>query len=279
MVRPKDLNPYLSPRTFYGAELRRLREDAELSQDALGKRAFCSGTYIGQFEVADRRPQLDMSKLFDEIFGTGEHMQRLCRLAHESEKGHADYYAGVAELEKHAATISVAIQMLVPGPLQTEDYARALVRSAHPCDPGEAVEERVTARLDRQRMLEDPTAPELWFTIHEAALRLPMGGPALMRQQLDRVLELGHDHHRVVVQVMPFSAGPHPFLHSTAVLMTFQDAPPTYYTESDYSGQLIEEPALVTRYFRAYDHLRAAALSPKASLALIESTAKELWTP
>ncbi|MDT0318305.1 helix-turn-helix domain-containing protein [Streptomyces millisiae] len=277
MVHPKELNPYLSPRAFYGGELRRLREGAGFSQDVLGKRVFCSGTYIGQFETAERRPQLEMSKLFDEIFGTGEHFQRLCKLVHECEKGHAHYYAAVIELTKNAQTICESTQLLVPGTLQTEDYARALVRAAHPYDPDEAVEKRVKARLDRQRMLEDPTAPELWFTIHEAAFRLPMGGPELMRRQLDRLLELGHDHHRVVLQVMPFSAGPHPFLHGSAALMTFPDAPPTYYAESDYSGQLIEEPALVTQYFRAYDHLRAAALSPKASLALIGNIANDLW--
>ncbi|GAB2893519.1 helix-turn-helix domain-containing protein [Streptomyces mayteni] len=278
MVRPKDLNPYLSPRTFYGAELRRLREDADLSQDALGERAFCSGTYIGQFETAERRPQLDMSKLFDDIFGTGEHLQRLCKLAHEAEK-HPDYFATAAELEKHAETFCEFTGMHIPGLLQTEEYARTLTRSSHPFAPQEEVEKRVTARTERQRILNDPTAPELWFIVHEAALRLPMDGPELMRAQLDRLAALGRDHHRVMLQVLPFSAGPHPLLYNTVILMTFADSPSVTYTEGAYSGQLIEEPALVARYFKAYDHLRAIALPPETSLALIESLAKDLWTP
>ncbi|MFD5318441.1 helix-turn-helix transcriptional regulator [Streptomyces sp. NPDC127098] len=279
MVRPKDLNPYLSPRAFYGAELRRLREEAELSQDALGERAFCSGTYIGQFETAERRPQMDMSKLFDEIFGTGEHLQRLCRLAHEAEK-HPDYYATVAELEKHAETYSIFTQLHLPGLVQTEEYIRALTRSAHPFATAEEIEKRVSGRVDQQKMiLSDATAPELWFTVHEAALRLPMGGPELMRRQLDRIVALGRDHHRVLLQVMPFSAGPNPLIHGTVVLLTFPDAPPVAYTEGSFSGQLIEEPTLVAQYFRAYDHLRAIALPPGPSLKLIESVAKDLWTP
>ena len=118
MTQPKALDPYTSPRTFYGAELRRLREQSGLTQDQLGERVFCSGTYIGQFESAVRRPQGDVSKLFDEVMGSDKHLQRLCRLARQSK--HPDYFADAAELEKLATTISEYAPMLVPGLLQTE---------------------------------------------------------------------------------------------------------------------------------------------------------------
>ncbi|WP_455352221.1 Scr1 family TA system antitoxin-like transcriptional regulator [Streptomyces sp. SYSU K217416] len=159
MTQPRNTDPYTDPRAFYGSELRRLREAGGLSQDQLGERVFCSGTYIGQLESATRRPQLDLSRLFDEVPGTGEHLQRLCRLARKSKV--ADYFADAAELEQQAKTISEYAPVLVPGLLQTEAYARAITRTATPFAPQESVEERVRARLDRQRILDDPAHPVL----------------------------------------------------------------------------------------------------------------------
>lgn len=122
MTEPRNTDPYTDPRAFYGSELRRLREAARLSQEQVGERVFCSATYIGQFENATRRPQLEMSKQLDEVLGSGEHLQRLCRLARTSKV--ADYFADAAELERLAKTICEYAPVLVPGLLQTETYAR-----------------------------------------------------------------------------------------------------------------------------------------------------------
>ncbi|MFB7212175.1 multiprotein-bridging factor 1 family protein [Streptomyces sp. NPDC056255] len=103
MPQPKDLDPYADARSFYGSELRRLREAAGMSQTELGDRVFCSGTYIGLFEMAERRPQEDMSRAFDELLGSGKHLQRLCRLARKSKV--AGYFADAAELEKRTRSI------------------------------------------------------------------------------------------------------------------------------------------------------------------------------
>jgi transcriptional regulator with XRE-family HTH domain len=140
-------DPYTSPRTFYGSELRREREQADYSQEQLGEKVFCSGTYIGLFEAGKRRPQPDLSRLFDQIFGSGQHFQRLCHLARKSK--HADYFADAAELEKEAKTISEYAPMLVPGLLQTEGYARALVNAAQRFEPQETIDELVRARIER----------------------------------------------------------------------------------------------------------------------------------
>jgi transcriptional regulator with XRE-family HTH domain len=276
MTQPKHLDPYTSPRAFYGAELRRLREAAGLSQEQLGERVFCSGTYVGQFESATRRPQPEVSKLFDDVLGSGKHFQRLCELARRSK--HPEYFADAAELEKLAKTISEYAPMLVPGLLQTEAYARALTRATLPLTPQEEVEEHVRARIDRQRLLSEPTAPYLWAMLHETVLRVPMGGPSVMREQLLHIADLGRSH-RVLVQVLPFAAAADASMHGMASMMVFDDAPPVVYTEDAITGRLIDEPALVERYETSYDLVRAAALSPKASLALIESAAKDCTTP
>ncbi|MEL5953301.1 helix-turn-helix transcriptional regulator [Streptomyces sp. CLV115] len=84
MPQPKDLDPYADARSFCGSEPRRLREAAKMSRTGLGDRVFCSGTYIGLFEMAERSPQQDMSRAFDELLGSGKHLQRLCRLARKS---------------------------------------------------------------------------------------------------------------------------------------------------------------------------------------------------
>ncbi|MEU5659653.1 Scr1 family TA system antitoxin-like transcriptional regulator [Streptomyces sp. NPDC047737] len=128
MPLPKNLDPYANPRAFYGAELRRLREAAGLSQNELGEQAFCSGTYIGLFEAAERRPQVDLSRKFDELLLSGEHLQRLSLLARQSKV--ADYFADAAELERRATSICEYAPMLVPGVLQTRDYARAVTRGS-----------------------------------------------------------------------------------------------------------------------------------------------------
>lgn len=277
MTQPKNLDPFTSPKTFYGAELRRHREDAGLSQDQLGERVFCSGTYIGQFESAMRRPQMDFSKQFDEIFHSGQHFQRLCRLAHEAER-HPEYYADAAELEKLAKTICEYSPMLVPGFLQTEAYARALSRAARPLASKEEIEGDVHTRMERANRLLAPTGPKLWAILHEAALRITVGSAQVMREQLEHIADVARAGH-ALVQVHPNAASPHHFMMGTVLLMAFADAPPVVYSEGAHTGQLIDNPALVERNQESYDLARAAALSPEASLTLIASATKEYKTP
>lgn len=272
MPGAKDLNPYTSPRSFYGAELRRLREEAGLSQEQLGERVFCSGAYIGLFEAATRRPQAEMSRLLDGVLGSGEHFQRLCRLAQGSH--HAPYFADAVELEQRAASICEYAPLLVPGLLQTEAYARAITRAARPLDDQEVIDGYVHARMARQRILDGSTRPLLWAVLHEAVLRVPVGGPAVMAEQL-RHLAWAVRERRGMVQVLTFTAAADAFISGMESIMTFEDAAPVVYTEGAGLGQLVEELAVVEKCRRSYDLVRAAALSPRASLALLDSVAEE----
>ncbi|WP_406422675.1 helix-turn-helix transcriptional regulator [Streptomyces sp. NBC_00873] len=273
MPQPKELDPYTNPRAFYGSELRRLREAAGLSQEQLGERVFCSGSYIGQFESANRRPQIDMSRVFDQLFGSGEHLERLCRLAGKSKV--ADYFADAAELEQRATAINEFAPMVIPGMLQTPVYARALTKSVQRYAPNDVVEQHVNTRMERAQLLTGSDQPLFWAILHEASLRVPLGGPVAMHDQLMHLVEMARTHPHIVLQVLPFSAGAHPFLNTMVSLMQFADAPPVVYTEGSYTGQLVDEPALVADFQSSYDLARAVALSPETSLALIESAAKE----
>ncbi|WP_328677900.1 helix-turn-helix transcriptional regulator [Streptomyces sp. NBC_00322] len=258
---------------FFGAELKRLREEAGITQAALGASVFVSGGYIGQFEQAIRKPQLDVAQRIDETLQTGGFFGRMCRKLIKEER-YADYFAHVAELERLATKICDYAPAVVPGLLQTADYARAVYVASNPLATEEYIEDMVRARMDRAPVLKDATRPVYWAILHETALRIPVGGPDAMAQQLDHLAAMVREH-KALVQVLPFAAGPHPAMGKMLTLMEFDDAPPTVYTEGVLSGNLLDDPAVVKRTQSHYDLLRAVALSPEASLALIESAAED----
>ncbi|WP_138909746.1 helix-turn-helix domain-containing protein [Streptomyces chryseus] len=262
---------------FFGSELRRRREAVPLTQQQLGDRVYVSGTYIGLIEAAVRKPQLDLARRIDSELGTDGLLARMCKELIDNSP-HAAYFADAAELEAEAVAISEYAPTLVPGLLQTEEYVRALMAPAAALLlDSTLVESRVRARTDRAALLDNPTTPVLWAVLHETVLRVPVGGETLMARQLTHIARLVHDE-RILAQVLPFSAKAHAASGSMFALMTFAAAPPVAYSEGQYSGQLLDTPAMVAKYQLSYDLIRAAALSPEASLALIESVAEDYRT-
>ncbi|MFF8169982.1 helix-turn-helix domain-containing protein [Streptomyces chartreusis] len=258
---------------FFGAELKRRRENAGITQVELGSRVFVSGGYIGQFEQAIRKPQLDVAQRIDESLQTDGIFERMWRQL-INDKRYADYFAEVVQLERQATKICEFAPSVVPGLLQTSVYAEAITLAANPFVTDEYIREKVTARLERAGILKDATRPEYWVVLHENALRIPVGGPAAMAEQLDHIARLMRKR-TVWVMVVPYTAGAHASMTGDLRLMEFEDAPPVAYTETSFSGTLLDDPAVVKRAHRAYDLLRGAAVSPSASLALIESTAED----
>ncbi|MFH9600119.1 Scr1 family TA system antitoxin-like transcriptional regulator [Streptomyces rochei] len=258
---------------FFGTELKRRREDAGITQVELGARVFVSGGYIGQFEQAIRKPQLDVAQRIDEALQTDGIFERLCRKLIDDPR-YADYFTPVVELERLATRICEFAPTVVPGLLQTKAYARMVTIAANPFKPDSYVDEIVTARLERSLILDDATRPEYWVTLHENVLRIPVGGPQAMAEQLEQVARLIRER-AAVVTVLPYRAGAHAAMGGMLKLMSFEDAPPVAYTETEYSGTLIDAPAVVAHTQRTYDLLRVAALSPEVSLALIDSAAED----
>ncbi|MGA5321126.1 helix-turn-helix domain-containing protein [Streptomyces seoulensis] len=258
---------------FFGTELKRRREEAGLTQTELGAKVFVSGGYIGQFEQAIRKPQLDVAQRIDEVLQTDGIFERLCRKLIDDPR-YADYFAQVVELERLATLICEFAPTVVPGLLQTKEYARAVTIAANPFQADEHVDEIVTARLERSLILSDATRPEYWVALHENVLRIPVGGPPAMARQLDHIAGLMRDR-TAIVTVLPHKAGAHAAMNGDLRLMEFEDAPPVAYTETSFSGTLVDVPAVVKRAQRAYDLLRVATLSPEVSLTLIESAAED----
>ena len=272
MAGQKDLDPSSSPRALLGAELRHAREKAGLSQDELGQRLFVSGSFIGQLEAGTRRMLPEYARMLDVELGTGDFFTRNCGAAAKSK--YAEHFAEAAEAEATATEIREYAPLLIPGLLQTAAYARAVSRAYEPTAPDEAIEELVTARMERTRILDDPTQPLLWAIVDEAALHRVTGGPKVMAAALSHIVGLIRQS-RAIVQVLPFKAGAHPAMEGSIKLMDFNDAPPLVYLEGVATGRLEDDPTTVRWHRRTYEFLAACALSPQNSLALIEAMAQD----
>ncbi|WP_406200915.1 MULTISPECIES: Scr1 family TA system antitoxin-like transcriptional regulator [unclassified Streptomyces] len=272
MPGPKDLDPFSSPRALLGAELRHAREKKGLSQEALGQKLFVSGTFVGQLEAGTRRLRPDVAPLVDEVLGTNGFFERNCEAANKSR--YPEHFAEAAEAEAQATAIRQYAPLLIPGLLQTPAYAHAVNRAYDPTAPEETIDEWVAGRMERTRLLDHPTTPLLWMVLDEAALRRKTGGQEVMAEALRHVAGLAR-RSRVIVQVLPFSAGAHKAMDGSLKLMDFQDAPPLVYFEGPGTGRLEDDPATVAQLRFTFELLTASSLSPEKSLALIETLAQD----
>ncbi|MFD9728559.1 Scr1 family TA system antitoxin-like transcriptional regulator [Streptomyces sp. NPDC059072] len=277
MAARKDIDGSASVPAFYGKELRWRREAAGLTLQQTVEGSFYGASYLSEIELGQRRMPLDLARHVDRVLDTDGFFERRCEDVRKARSvGHARYAEKVLDAEKVAETIEEWCPTAFPGLLQTAAYARALARAERPLEAREETDVKVNARMARAELFEgDPGTPEYWVILHESLLRLPVVPTERMAEQLDHVTALVR-RNRIVPQIVPWNAGAHPFMSAgTTIIMTFAEAPPLVYTESLHSGVTIDDPALVKRYRRSYDLLRAAALPPEASLAMMEAAAED----
>ncbi|MET8688262.1 helix-turn-helix transcriptional regulator [Streptomyces sp. NPDC004732] len=271
----KDPDASASVPAFYGAELRFKREAAGLTLEGLAAGSFRAVSFLSQIERGERRMPSDLAQHVDDKLQTDGFFQRRCEDARRARQGgHAEYFADVAEMERFAESIEEWAPMLVPGLLQTRAYAENVVRTSLPWLRPDIVEKQVIARLERATLWERVAPPGFWAILNESVIRKPLVPPEQMADQLKRILAVVRSSQGVL-QILPETAAAHPFMMGMSKVMTFPDAPPVVYTEGLHSGQLIDYPALVKDYRRSYDLLRAAALPPEASLAMVEAAAED----
>ncbi|WP_271221548.1 helix-turn-helix domain-containing protein [Streptosporangium carneum] len=261
------------------SELRRLRERAELTMEEVGERLGWSATKVSRIETARVRVALkDTGRLLDLYAVDPAKQAELLDLAKDARKkgwwqAYGDLpteYTTYIGLEAEAASMRSFAPTVLPGILQTEDYARAVIRSALSLSsPGE-IERRVEVRMARQRLLIQETPLRLWTVLDEAVIRRPVGGPAAMRSQLERLLEVA-DLPNLTVQVLPFAIGVHPGTNGAFQIMEFPEpADPDVVFMENFTGSLyVERETDVYRYTLVFDHLRAKALDPDDSRRLI----------
>ncbi|WP_031106389.1 helix-turn-helix domain-containing protein [Streptomyces sp. NRRL S-146] len=255
---------------LFGARVRRLRTAAGLTQAELGDRTHVVSTRITQIERASgAKPTLELARALDAALGAEDLLVELWPYVYR--EAFPDWSRKFMEYAERAVAVRQYAAHVVPGLLQTEDYARAVLSLDALLDSEEQLEERLAARMGRQDRLSSPERPELWVVLDEAVLRRPIGGQAVMRKQLARLLDASVERH-IAVQVLPFDQGGHEAMGGSLTILTLPDGSEMAYTEGADYGQLIEEPVNVGRYKVIYDRLRAAALPPVTSLDMIRTT-------
>ncbi|WP_204286329.1 helix-turn-helix domain-containing protein [Microbispora amethystogenes] len=268
-------------------ELRRLRERKELTLEDAAERLGWSAAKVSRIETArvgitspDLTRMLDLYELANDRRAGLHALARTART-----RGWWDAYAdslpsdysAYIQLEADAAFIRSYDGMIVHGLLQTDEYAREIIRAAlmGMSSPAE-VERRMEVRITRQRLLlRDESPLRFWTVVDEAALTRRVGSEAIMREQYERLLEFA-DRDNVTIQVLPFAKGAHPATAGTFALLEFREThdPNVVYVEGTTSNLYVESDAEIYRYSLAFDHLRAMALDPDESRRLIARLAE-----
>ena len=278
MVR--DHSPTVRRRRL-AAELRRLRDQAQLTIDDVAEKLECSASKISRIETGHVGVTPKDTRELLKLYGVdSDQLEALVQLAREARKKgwwhtYNEVFTGAfVGLEAETSSLRAYQALLIPGLLQTEDYMRAVIRAARPDATDAQVEKRVKARLARQRLLTDPDPPRYWAVIDEAVLCRSVGGPDVMHAQLNWLVARATLPH-VTIQVLPFSAGAHAGMEGPFLILGFpeQADPDVVYVDNTTAGIYLEEPAEILRYTLMFDHLRAAALAPDDTLTRIAAAA------
>ncbi|MFJ2814472.1 Scr1 family TA system antitoxin-like transcriptional regulator [Streptomyces sp. NPDC087294] len=255
----------------YGEWLKERREAAGLTQQQLADLTLMTRSHIAHIEAGRRFPSEEDARRLDMALKTGN---VLATFRPGRDLSTADYFESARVLEQQAVMIREFALSFVPGILQTEGYARAVLNRPFPRVSEEECDTRVNTRLERAKILDDPMTPAVWALLDEAVLRRQIGGPGVMAEQLDHLVRLGKSG-RVQVHVLPFSLGFHPLLSNMVTLMWFEDQPPTAYSEGLHMGKLHETPSVIQDLQHRYAFALGNALPLKESLALLSTTARD----
>jgi transcriptional regulator with XRE-family HTH domain len=257
--------------------LAQLRDAAGLTREAVAEHLDWHPTKLYRIESARSGITLgDIRHLLD-LYGVTDEPQRQALIAlarHARQKGWWTKYDDVfhgsyVELEADASKLQTFELIVVPGLLQTEKYIRALIRGSLIVTD---IERRVAARLERQRLLDRDDPPYLWAVIDEAALTRPVGGPAVMREQIDHLIA-AQERENVTLQVIRTAVGSHPGMNGAFIVMEFPNPDffgPVVHLETATDGLYLEEPEEIGRYTLIFDHLRAIALGPDESVTYMQ---------
>jgi len=261
-----------------GAELRRLREEAGLTIERVAKSMECSDSKISRIENgqvgASPRDVRDMLELYEVPAQQRDALIEIAREARQKGWWHAYRDLSVVPasigLEDTATAMRMYAALVVPGLLQTRDYASAVLRALQPGLDAEELERWVDLRIRRQSLLDRADAPALWAILDEAALRRPVGGARVMAEQLRR-LAAAAKRPNVTLQVLPFGAGEHAGMDGGFTVFGFSRSADSDVVHLDNTtGDLyLENPEEIRRYNEVFEQLRTAALGPAESLAMV----------
>ncbi|MEU8206584.1 helix-turn-helix transcriptional regulator [Streptosporangium sp. NPDC049046] len=272
MPAARDLDPTAGRNQAFGAEVRRLRLEAGLTQEELGRRIGYSSSQIGSVEIGKRPPTTQFLARSEEVFGPG--LGKLWASLSQHKEQAPIWFVPWLEVEEQALSITTSQPLVVPGLLQTAAYAHALLvcerRYSH-----DQIETLVAARLSRQEILTRTNPPRYLVLLDEGVLSRPIGGPEIMGEQLRRLLEVSQLPH-VTIQITPLGAGP--ALSGGIVIAQVPNGHRhTVYLETAAEPVVTSNPEVVAAVTMKMDIIRAESLPNSASVEIIGKMV-EKWT-
>ncbi|GAA3800428.1 helix-turn-helix transcriptional regulator [Sphaerisporangium flaviroseum] len=273
MYAPPEPDPGVKPLVFLGAEMRKRRIRANLTQDRLAEIIQFSQSLVGFIERGERTPSQNFMQRYDDALNAGGELVRLW--AHLTRGASPRWFRDWLEVEQEAHTLHSWEPLVVPGLLQTEDYARVVI-SGEPGIASEQVENAVRARMERQAILSRSTRPMLWVVLDEGVLHRPIGGGDVMRHQLERLLE-AIESPRTGILVVPLVLGATTGVSGGFIIAQLPGGTDTVYIESATHGHVTNRPEDVEAIRARYDKIRAEAHPQHVSIKLIREAQKS-WT-
>ncbi len=257
----------------FGTQLRRLREQAGVSQDRLARSLNVSASMLSAMERGARGTKADYLNQIDRVLNTGGQVRQLWERMTGS-NAFPVWFRDIEQLQRKASEIREYHPLLIPGLLQCEEYARTIIRVGNPTHSKAEVDEQVQGRVNRQALLTSERPPLLLVVLDETVLRRPFGGATTMVRQLEHLLELSREPH-VVLQIVPFGTERHPGLDGAFTLITVSGQAEILYLESKVSGTPVDDTDGVQVCSRIFGELRGVALPPVASRELMEKVRGE----
>ena len=283
------MNQHRSPtirRRRLGVELRRHREAARVTIDMVAERLGCSTSKVSRIETghtsatpADVQAMLDIYGVTDAI------VQELVQIAREArQKGWWHPFSTVLTsayvgLEAAARSVRTYESQVLPGLLQSEEYAIAVIRAARSGDSEQEIDPRVRVRMERQSLLIQDDPIDLWVVLDEAVLSRPVGGDDVMLDQLAKLITAARLPN-ITLQILPFAAGAHAGMDGTFAILEFEEEgdADVVFTENATGGLFLEKAEELSKYNALFEIIRTTALPPEESIEMIEMLTEEpLW--
>jgi transcriptional regulator with XRE-family HTH domain len=260
---------------LFAAELKAARLAAGWSREDLAARLNYSVSLVALVENMNRGPTPEFAERADKAFSSADR-GTFVRLQRAARSPLPTWFRPWADVEAAATQLRLFEHSVVPGLLQTEEYARAVL-ATRPGVTEDDLAEMVAARVERQAILGRDKPPRLWVVIDEAVLHRQAGGAKIMADQLEHLADMA-ERPSVTIEVVPYSAGPHYALSGAFAIADTDETTRLAYVETVTEGYILESPAAVAEVVLIFDTERAETLSRGASRDLIRKRAEELWT-
>ena len=286
--RPDKFEGPTVSRIVLGTQLRRLREEAGITREAAGEAIRASHAKISRLELGrvgfKERDVVDLLALYG--VSDGEQRAAVLELMRQANtrgwwQQHSDllptWFENYLRLEQVSQLVRTYQVQFVPGLIQNEEYARAVITRGHRGRTEHEIERRVQLRMERQKMLHQPDSPHLWVVIDEAALMRPFGPPRVMRAQLEHLLELS-EASNIDIQVLPFRSGGHAAAGGSFTILRFAepDLPDVVYLEQLTSAVYLDKRVDVEEYVMIMEGVTVKAETPARSLDIMRRMVDEV---